>query len=139
MPKRRFSDIAVALALGAALAGCGQDAAGPRDTAAAVPVTTTGLALRPWSDTIRALGTVKARESVTVTAKVSETVQTVHFESGDDVAEGDPLVTLTGNQQRATLAQAEAAANEAERLYKRLSELGSQQLIARSALDTQRA
>lgn len=139
MPNRRFFDIAMVLALCAALAGCGEDAASPRDTAAAVPVTTTVLQLQSWSDTIRALGTVKARESVTVTAKVSETVQTVHFDSGDEVGEGAPLVTLTGNQQRATLAQAEAAANEAERLYKRLSELGSQQLIARSALDTQRA
>lgn len=139
MPNRRFFDIAMLLALCAALAGCGEDVASPRDTAAAVPVTTTVLRLQPWSDTIRALGTVKARESVIVTAKVSETVQTVHFDSGDEVNEGAPLVTLTGNQQRATLAQAEAAAKEAERLYKRLSELGSQQLIARSALDTQRA
>jgi membrane fusion protein (multidrug efflux system) len=95
--------------------------------------------MQPWHDRIRALGTVKARESVDVTAKVSETVQQVHFDSGDEVAEGTPLVTLSGQQQHAALAAAQAAATEAERLYKRQQELAAQQLIARAALETQRA
>src|SRR5690606_12380093 len=68
-----------------------------------------------------------------------ETVQQVHFDSGDTVKAGAPLVTLSGQQQQAALAEAQAAANEAERLYKRQQELAAQQLIARSALDAQRA
>lgn len=90
-------------------------------------------------DSVQALGTVKARESVTVTAKVSETVQQVHFDSGDSVARGAPLVTLSGQQQQAALAAAQATAEEAQRLYKRQSDLAAQQLIARAQLDTQRA
>lgn len=104
-----------------------------------VPVTIQAAAMRPWNDTVQALGNVKARESVTVTAKVSETVQRVHFESGDVVAAGAPLVTLTGQVQQAALEQAQATAKEAESLYQRQTELAGQQLIARSALDTQRA
>src|SRR3546814_3175367 len=80
--------------------------------------------MKPWHDRIRALGTVKARESVDVTAKVSETVEQVHFDSGDEVAKGAPLVTLSGQQQHAALAAAQAAATEA-RSEEHTSELQS--------------
>ena len=102
-------------------------------------VTLQQVAASEVHDSTQALGTVKARESITVSAKVSETVQQVHFESGDTVARGAPLVTLSGQQQQAALAAANATAVEAERLYKRLSDLGAQQLIARAQLDAQRA
>ena len=123
----------------AALAGCGGGGADQRPADAPVQVTTTVLQPRPWSDTIRALGTVQARESVTVTAKVSETVQTVHFDSGEVVRKGAPLVTLSGDQQKASLAAAAATAKEAERMYQRQDELAERQLVARSLLDQQRA
>lgn len=126
--------------MGLLLAACSNEGAkAERNDDNAVAVTATVLRQQPWSDTIRALGTVKARESVTVTAKVSETVQQVHFDSGDTVGKGAPLVTLTGNQQHAALAQAQAASNESDRLLKRQEELAAQQLIARSTLDAQRA
>lgn len=129
-----------AIVLLLALSGCGKDAASEGSTGERpVPVTTVQVRLQPWSDTVQALGNVKARESVTITAKVSETVQRVHFDSGDVVAAGAPLVTLSGQSQQAALAEAQAAANEAESLYRRQSALVAQQLIARAALDSQRA
>ena len=134
--------LAVALAC-AGLAACGdreasaQAGAGGRN--APVPVVVEIVREQPWTDSLRALGTVQAHESVTLTAKVSETVQRVHFESGQEVARGAPLVTLSGQQQVAALASAEAAAREAEQLYQRQNQLASQQLIARASLDTQRA
>ncbi len=127
----------------AILTGCGsgKDAAGPgaRGADRPVPVTTEVVQPREFSDSLRALGTVHAREAVTVTAKVSETVQQVHFDSGETVARGAPLVTLSGQQQQAALAEAQASASEATRLYKRQSDLAAQQLIARASLDAQRA
>ena len=130
----------VVIALVLALSGCGKKASSD-DTRGdrPVPVTTTQVRLQPWSDSVQALGNVKARESVTITAKVSETVQRVHFESGDVVRAGAPLVTLSGQSQQAALVEAQAAANEAESLYQRQAALAAQQLIARSALDSQRA
>ncbi|GAA4860127.1 efflux RND transporter periplasmic adaptor subunit [Luteimonas vadosa] len=125
-----------------ASSACGDKQAterGGRDEAPAVPVTTTIVRMAPWNDTIAALGTATARESVSVTAKVSETVQRVHFDSGDEVAAGAPLVTLSGQQQQASLVAAQAAAEEADRLLRRQSELAEQQLIARASLDSQRA
>lgn len=138
-PEPRFGAIG-ALVLLLALAACGKnEAAQSRGADRTVPVTTEQVRMRPWSDTVQALGTVKARESVTVTAKVSETVTQVHFDSGDRVRAGAPLVTLSGQAQQAQLREAQTAANEATQLFRRQSELASQQLIARSSLDTQRA
>ena len=128
-----------------ALAACGKDAApGPQGgpggrNNAPVPVTSEVVREQDWTDALRALGTVRAREAVTVTAKVSETVQQVHFESGQAVARGAPLVTLSGQQQQALLASAEAALKEAEQLYQRQDQLARQQLVARASLDAQRA
>jgi len=128
------------LALLPLLAACGTEGtpgagAGERSVA----VTTAVVQPQAFNDTLQAIGTASAHESVIVTAKVSETVQQVHFDSGDVVAKGAILVTLSGQQQHASLAEAQASANEADRLYKRQSELAAQQLIARSQLDTQRA
>jgi membrane fusion protein (multidrug efflux system) len=129
-----------ALAILCLLTACGKDAASQRDGGdRPVPVTTQQLRLQPWNDSLQALGTVRARESITLTAKVSEIVQQVHFDSGDVVAKGAALVTLSGQAQQAALVEAQAAANEAEKLLGRQNELADRQLIARSALDTQRA
>lgn len=142
-PFSRSFAAAVLLAGCLSLVACGgEDEAKAGDEAgdnAATVVTTTQVREQPWSDTIRALGTVRARESVDVTAKVSETVQRVHFDSGDEVKAGAPLVTLSGQQQQAALASARATATEADRLFRRQSELAAQQLVARASLDTQRA
>lgn len=125
------------------LTGCdsAKDATSPsaRGSDRPVPVTTEVVQPREFSDSLRALGTVHAREAVTIAAKVSETVQQVHFDSGETVARGAPLVTLSSQQQHAALSEAQAAASEAIRLYKRQSDLAAQQLIARASLDAQRA
>ena len=132
----------LAIGIACLLAACGDGDASKRPQGrgnAPVPVVVAEVAEEPWTDHVRALGTVRAREAVTVTAKVSETVQRVHFQSGQEVARGAPLVTLSGQQQEAALAAAEAALKDAEQLYARQSTLAGQQLIARASLDTQRA
>ncbi len=124
------------------LAACGKDKAASRANEGAarpIPVTTVVVQPSAWSDTLQAIGTAKARESVTLTSKVSEVVQAVHFESGDEVRAGAPLITLRGDSQQAALVAAQATYAEADRLYQRQSELADQPLIARSALDTQRS
>jgi len=132
------------LAMGAVLAGvfglaaCGREASAP-PAPAAVPVTTTTVQPVAWRDTVQALGTARARESVELTAKVSEIVEQVHFESGQQVRAGEPLVTLRGDAQQAALLEAQAAYEEAEQQFRRLQELVGQQLVSRASLDTQRA
>lgn len=97
------------------------------------------LAPSEWQDRVQALGTAKANESVTITAKVSETVQKVVFDSGDFVEAGQVLVDLTGQVQLAGLEEARAAFKEAERSSSAGEELAARNLIPGSQLDTQRA
>lgn len=122
------------------LVGCGdENTVNGRPAQAPVQVTTGQVSLSPWNDTLQALGTAKARESVSVTAKVSEIVEQVHFESGQSVVKGAPLVTLRGEAQQASLAQARATFAEADQLYRRQAELARQKLVATATLDNQRA
>src|SRR3546814_16416912 len=111
------------------LVAAGGTEGGPEAGPGSRPVAVTTAVVQPQAflDTLQAIGTASAHESVIVTAKVSETVQQVHFQSGDLVAKGAVLITLSGQQQQASLAEAQASANEAERLYKRQSELAAQQ------------
>jgi len=121
------------------LAGCKAEPEAARGQGADVPVTAQVVEPSAWSDTLQALGTAKARESVTITAKVSEIIEQVHFDSGQQVRAGAPLVTLRGLAQQAALTQAQATFAEADQLYRRQRELAQQQLVASSTLDTQKA
>lgn len=123
------------------LASCGKEEATESGARGSKPIPVTSTVLQPsaWSDTLQAIGTAKARESVTLTSKVSEVVQDVHFESGDEVQAGTALITLRGDSQQAALVSAQAEFLEADQLFGRQTELADRQLIARASLDTQRA
>lgn len=141
MPQIRRLSLLFAACAAVALCACGKQGKpgqGGRDNAP-VPVKIQAVQPQDWSDTLRALGTVQAHEAVTVTAKVSETVQQVHFESGQEVVRGAPLVTLSGQQQQAALAAAEATLKDAEQQLRRMEQLVKQQLVAHASLDTARA
>jgi membrane fusion protein (multidrug efflux system) len=131
-----------ALVLGALallLSACGRDEAGDGKGQPAATVTTLQLQPVRWSDELQALGTAKARESVTVTASVTQTIASVEFESGQYADKGQPLVTLVQGQQAAGVAEAQAELRNAEQLYERSRQLAQQQLIARADLESQRA
>jgi membrane fusion protein (multidrug efflux system) len=128
------------LVLATALAGCGgKGKEGGKGGGAPATVTTTVLAPLPWSDTLEALGTAAARESVTITAKVSEKVDAVHFDSGDHTVAGQVLVTLSDDAQHANVGEAQADYAEAHKTYERMQQLGSKQLVAATQLDVARA
>lgn len=123
------------------IAACGKDDAAPgagggRGAAPAV-VTTATVAPVAWSDAIEALGTAQAKESVTLTAKVTETVDRVNFSDGDFVEAGQVLVDLSGRAEVAQLEEERAAFKEASQQYARQAELVKQGTIARSQLDAQ--
>ncbi len=140
MLRRSAFTVAGATVLALAFAGCNRKGAeAPRQAGDAVPVTTQVVQASAWNDTLQAIGTAKARESIIVTAKLSEIIDKVHFDSGQQVAAGAPLVTLRGDAQQAALAQAQATFAEADRLYLRQRELAAQQLVAHSTLDTQQS
>ncbi len=125
----------------ALLAACSRSAPPPGAGAAQAPVVVTTATLEPtaWVDVIEAVGTSKAREAVTLTAKITETVRKVNFSDGQRVAAGDVLVELTSGQQVAGLAEAQATWRDAERLLKRNQDLVRQGTISRQVFDTAQA
>jgi membrane fusion protein (multidrug efflux system) len=60
-----------------------------------------------------AVGTVRAFESIIVTAKVAGVIATIEFEEGQKVKAGDVIVTLDREERRAGIAQATAEINRA--------------------------
>lgn len=90
-------------------------------------------------DTVDAIGTAQANESVILTAKVTDTVRSVEFEDGDFVEAGAILVQLTDAEEEALLAEARANLDDAESQLKRLEDLAAQGLAPVSDLDVARS
>ena len=138
MPNRNATLLACLILL---LAACSRSATDdPARTAApAIPVTTAQVESTAWVDQIEAVGTTKARESITLTAKITETVRKVNFTDGQRVHAGDVLVELTSGQQVAALAEAQATYKDAERLMARNNDLVKQGTVSKQVADTARA
>ena len=64
-------------------------------------------------ETREAVGTVRAFESITVTAKVAGVIDEIGFDEGQKVKAGDVLVQLDADERRADIDQAIAEANRA--------------------------
>jgi membrane fusion protein (multidrug efflux system) len=90
-------------------------------------------------DVVEALGTAQANESVTLTAKVTDTVRRVNFEDGDLVEAGAVLIELTNQEEEAALAEARANLDDAESQLRRLQDLSGRGLAAASDLDVARS
>lgn len=132
---------AAVLILGVLLTACGSDEPGQTGRAAVAPATVTTHTVRnvDWVDSIEALGTTRANESVTLSAKVTEVVRRVRFQDGDQVTAGQVLVELTGQAEIAQLEEARAQLNEAQQQLDRMEGLVAQGTIPRAQYDTQRA
>lgn len=90
----------------------------------------------------RLSGVVKARNQVEIYPEISAVIEQVHGQNGDDVAKGQPLVSLRDrefrerlNQARAAFQIAEAQARQAEaRLIESRNELARSRALAEKGL-----
>jgi len=89
-------------------------------------------------DRVEALGNLRANESVTLTASVTETVSAIHFDDGDRVVGGTILVEMTSAEEHAMLEEARALVDEARTQYERVKSLARQGTAAQSLLDERR-
>jgi membrane fusion protein (multidrug efflux system) len=94
--------------------------------------------LEAFSDRIEALGTLRANESVELSATVSERVVFLGFEDGDRVTEGQVLLKLSALEEEALLTEARANANEARQQYERSRQLAASGATAQAELDQAR-
>lgn len=89
-------------------------------------------------DRVEALGTLRAKESVSISALVTETVTALHFEDGQRVSKGQILAEMTSDEEHALLEEARATVDEALTQYRRVQSLADQGTAARSLLDERR-
>lgn len=89
------------------------------------------------ADSIEALGTLRANETVTLSANVTDIVTAIRFDDGQRVTAGDVLIEMANAAETAELKEAQANVNEASRQVRRLKPLVDQGAASRSALDTQ--
>jgi membrane fusion protein (multidrug efflux system) len=103
--------------------------------ARAVAVVTGHPARKEFAYEVEALGTLRANESVDITAKVADRVAAIHFSEGQQVRKGNVLIELDNTEARADLAAAEAAASDSRSQYKRSQELFATKALSEAQLD----
>ena len=124
---------------GARPAGGAPGGFGGRSAQQAPLVTAAAVSRDQVYDVVEALGTTQANESVTLTAKVSDTVRRVNFEDGDYVEKGSVLIELTNQEEEAALAEARANLDDAQSQLRRLEDLSKRGLSAVQQLDIARS
>lgn len=103
------------------------------------PVIAARASLAAWSDPLKSLGTLRADESVTLSATVTETIVELTFEGGERVEAGELLVRLADDEQRADLRVAQALRDERRNAVNRLAQLQSRNLAPRAEVEDARA
>lgn len=113
---------------------------GPAPRGGGAPLVEAGVVtMVPFADEIQAIGTAQAVESVVITAKVTDTIRALRFESGQRVSKGQVLVELDNVEQQADLAEARAQAEADGRERARLEELFAQGFATKAALEAAQA
>lgn len=112
-----------------------RDTNGQERAERAVAVETAAAEARSLASTVEAVGTSLARQSIEVVALASGRVKDIAFEPGQKVAEGDVLVLLDDEIERADLDQAEASLREAAAALERAVTLQKQNAVSQAALD----
>jgi membrane fusion protein, multidrug efflux system len=106
-----------------------------KGSARAVAVVTAHATKKDFAHEVEALGTLRANESVDITAKVADRVAAIHFDEGQQVRKGTVLIELDNTEARADLAAAEAAASDSRSQYKRSQELFQTKALSEAQLD----
>ncbi|WP_419758732.1 efflux RND transporter periplasmic adaptor subunit [Acidisoma sp.] len=92
-----------------------------------------------WQSSMSAVGSVVAINGANLSAQVSGIVDTINFESGDDVVAGQTLLTLRANNDPAVLAQLQATAAVDESNYDRDRKQFRADAVSAAQVDTDRA
>lgn len=100
-----------------------------------VPVTVTKVERQPFTDTTVAIGNLRSEESVEITANVTERIDSLHFEDGEYVREGQILAELSKSEETAMLSVAQSELKEQQREIERLQNLTRQNAVAEVTLD----
>lgn len=101
----------------------------------AAPVVLFEVTPQTIRESLEALGSARAAESVTLTASVTEKVSDIRFKQGEMVTKGEVLLTLANAEEKAQLEIAQIELAEQKREYKRMEKLVQQKSASASELD----
>ena len=107
----------------------GGTAAGP------VVVESALVRVRPLSEDVEAVGSLRSRQGTVVRSEVGGRVTQINFRDGQRIRKGQLLVQLDDRLQRAQVQQAQAELSIAETNHRRNSELVSKGFISRRGVD----
>jgi membrane fusion protein (multidrug efflux system) len=134
----RHKYVTTTLGLAAALLPVWGMAAAPGGPPPPTAVIVENVATQTIADTLEALGTLRANETVEITAKVADTISAIRFSDGESVSAGDVLVEQTDAEEAALLEEAESLAEEAKRQFERIESLVAKGSASESLLDERR-
>jgi membrane fusion protein (multidrug efflux system) len=100
-----------------------------------VAVVTAKVTAESFADGFDALGSVRANEAVDIKSRISSVVTGIHFIEGQQVTEGDLLVTLDDREIAAQLAVAQATYEKVRSQYQRSDSLRATQVVSEAELD----
>jgi membrane fusion protein (multidrug efflux system) len=121
---------AVVLGFPQLFAATGAAGTAPKTVAAAPPVVVAEVGKLPFVDSLEALGTVSANESVTITANRADHISALHFDDGQQVAKGDLLAEMNVKEEKAQLAEATAVRDDRKANCARVADLFAGQLTS---------
>jgi RND family efflux transporter MFP subunit len=131
-----------AAAVSLALAGCSPRRAAETAPGSDLPIAqvrTQTVENKARTITEEVVGTLRARLRATLEARVSGRIETMPVALGEQVRKGQSVARLDAGEIAARLAQSEAALEQAERDWKRISTLFEQQSATRAEYDSARA
>ena len=96
------------------------------------------VVVKQISDSVEALGTARATESVNITSNVTEKITRIDFEDGQQVKAGAILAVLEQAEEQAELKRAQAVRGERKLALQRLQQLEERQLTSPDEIDRTR-
>lgn len=92
---------------------------------------------RQFIDRIEAVGTANAMEAVTISASVTERIQSLSIRDGANVSKGQVLAILAQGEEAALLAEGRAQLRETSAQLSRLQQLADKGFATRAQIDQQ--
>lgn len=105
----------------------------------ATPVVVAKAVVAPFTDTLQAVGSAAANESVEITSNVTDRVIAISFEEGELARAGQVLVQLDTAEEEAELAEAVANLDDQRRQLERIDALVATNSASRAQRDELRA
>lgn len=110
----------------------------PAEGTQPVPVILKKVEYSHFTDRVEALGTLRANETVELTATVTDTITAIHFDDGQRVQKGDVLIEMTSAEESAQLEEEISTVAEARKQYDRLQPLVKRGAASQALLDEKR-